>query len=42
MPSEDIHMSHTGKKIDLIVTDLGGTLVRTDEAIMAAVRRAAR
>ncbi len=35
-------MSHTGKKIDLIVTDLGGTLVRTDEAIMAAVRRAAK
>jgi phosphoglycolate phosphatase len=28
--------------IDLIVTDLGGTLVRTDEAIMAAVRRAAK
>ncbi len=27
--------------IDLIVTDLGGTLVKTDEAIMAAVRRAA-
>ena len=30
-----------GRKIDLIVTDLGGTLVKTDEAIMAAVRRAA-
>ncbi len=29
------------RKIDLIVTDLGGTLVKTDEAIMAAVRRAA-
>jgi phosphoglycolate phosphatase len=28
--------------IDLIVTDLGGTLVGTDEAIMAAVRRAAK
>ena len=27
--------------IDLIVTDLGGTLVKTDGAIMAAVRRAA-
>ena len=26
--------------IDLIVTDLGGTLVKTDDAIMAAVRRA--
>jgi phosphoglycolate phosphatase-like HAD superfamily hydrolase len=30
------------RKIDLIVTDLGGTLVKTDDAIMAAVRRAAR
>ena len=29
------------RNIDLIVTDLGGTLVKTDEAIMAAVRRAA-
>jgi len=29
------------RSIDLIVTDLGGTLVKTDEAIMAAVRRAA-
>jgi phosphoglycolate phosphatase len=28
-------------KIDLIVTDLGGTLVKTDDAIIAAVRRAA-
>ena len=27
--------------IDLIVTDLGGTLVKTDEAIMASLRRAA-
>ena len=25
----------------MIITDLGGTLVKTDEAIMAAVRRAA-
>jgi phosphoglycolate phosphatase len=33
--------SNQGGKIDLIVTDLGGTLVKTDEAIMAAVRRAA-
>jgi phosphoglycolate phosphatase-like HAD superfamily hydrolase len=33
--------SDRGRKIDLIVTDLGGTLVKTDEAIMAAVRRAA-
>jgi len=28
------------REIDLIVTDLGGTLVKTDDAIMAAVRRA--
>ncbi len=35
-------MSRAEKKIDLIVTDLGGTLVRTDEAIMAAVRQAAK
>jgi phosphoglycolate phosphatase-like HAD superfamily hydrolase len=33
-------VSHNGS-IDLIVTDLGGTLVKTDGAIMAAVRRAA-
>ncbi len=30
------------RAVDLIVTDLGGTLVKTDEAIMAAVRRAAK
>ena len=30
------------RKIDLIVTDLGGTLVKTDDAIMAAVRLAAQ
>jgi phosphoglycolate phosphatase-like HAD superfamily hydrolase len=29
------------RSVDLIVTDLGGTLVKTDEAIMVAVRRAA-
>lgn len=29
------------RSIDLIVTDVGGTLVKTDEAIMAAVRRGA-
>ncbi len=29
------------RKIDLIVTDLGGTLLKTDDAIMTAVRRAA-
>ncbi len=28
-------------KIDLIVTDLGGTLMKTDDAIIAAVQRAA-
>jgi len=33
--------SDTKPKIDLIVTDLGGTLVKTDDAIIAAVRRAA-
>jgi len=32
---------NSGRNSDLIVTDLGGTLVKTDEAIMAAVRRAA-
>ncbi len=32
---------NNNRSIDLIVTDLGGTLVKTDEAIMAAVRRAA-
>ena len=31
----------SNRNIDLIVTDLGGTLVKTDGAIMAAVRRAA-
>ncbi len=36
----DRHLS--GRKIDLIVTDLGGTLVRTDGAIMTAVKRAAK
>lgn len=35
-------MSKDKRKIDLIVTDLGGTLVKTDDAIMAAVRRAAQ
>lgn len=34
--------SGNSRKIDLIVTDLGGTLVKTDDAIMAAVRRAAQ
>lgn len=35
-------MSDSVRKIDLIVTDLGGTLVKTDEAIMTAARRAAK
>jgi phosphoglycolate phosphatase len=35
-------LSENDKKIDLIVTDLGGTLVKTDDAIMTAVQRAAR
>lgn len=35
-------LSENDKKIDLIVTDLGGTLVKTDDAIMTAVRRAAK
>jgi len=30
------------RKIDLIVTDLGGTMVKTDDAIIAAVRQAAQ
>ena len=34
-------MSDSRREIDLIVTDVGGTLVKTDDAIMAAVRRAA-
>lgn len=35
-------LDNAGREIDLIVTDLGGTLVKTDDAIMAAVERAAR
>jgi len=35
-------LSENDKKIDLIVTDLGGTLVKTDDAIMTAVKRAAK
>jgi phosphoglycolate phosphatase len=34
-------LNNTKRKIDLIVTDLGGTLMKTDDAIIAAVRRAA-
>jgi phosphoglycolate phosphatase-like HAD superfamily hydrolase len=30
------------RKIDLVITDVGGTLVKTDDAIIAAVKRAAR
>lgn len=32
---------NSGRNSDLIVTDLGGTLVKADEAVMAALRRAA-
>ncbi len=35
-------MNNADRKIDLIITDLGGTLVKTDDAIMAAVGWAAR
>ena len=35
-------MNTDSRKTDLVVTDLGGTLVKTDDAIIAAVRRAAR
>ena len=34
-------MSQDSRKIDLIVTDLGGTMVKTDDAIIEAVQRAA-
>ncbi|MBN1362026.1 MAG: HAD family hydrolase [Sedimentisphaerales bacterium] len=34
-------MTENGRNVDLIVTDLGGTMVKTDDAIIAAVRRAA-
>ncbi len=40
IPSER-RLCGVNRKTDLIVTDLGGTLVKTDDAIMAAVRRAA-
>ena len=35
-------MSENRREFDLIVTDLGGTLVKTDGAIMTAVRSAAK
>lgn len=41
-PKTSMHKSSDNRKIDLIVTDLGGTLMKTDDAIMEAVRRAAR
>ncbi len=41
-PKASERMASNSRKIDLIVTDLGGTLVKTDDAIMAAVHRAAR
>jgi len=34
-------LSDDARKIDLIITDLGGTMVKTDDAIIAAVKRAA-
>ncbi len=34
-------MTENDRNADLIVTDLGGTMVKTDDAIIAAVRRAA-
>ncbi|MHC4518550.1 MAG: HAD family hydrolase [Planctomycetota bacterium] len=34
-------MTSCDKKIDLIITDLGGTMVKTDDAIIAAVKQAA-
>ncbi|UCD51031.1 MAG: HAD family hydrolase [Phycisphaerales bacterium] len=34
-------MSQGSRNIDLIVTDLGGTMVKTDDAIIAAVKQAA-
>jgi len=38
----DFELSEDDRKIDLIVSDLGGTLVKTDDAIMTAVKRAAK
>ena len=35
-------MSDNTRNIDLIVTDVGGTMVRTDEAMIEAVKQAAR
>lgn len=35
-------LSENDRKIDLIVTDVGGTLFKTDDAIMTAVKRAAK
>lgn len=40
--SETITLADDSRNIDLIVTDLGGTLVKTDDAILAAVHRAAK
>ncbi len=38
---ENCALTSDCRKIDLVITDVGGTLVKTDEAIIAAVRRAA-
>jgi len=40
--SEMSTLSQNTRKIDLIVTDVGGTMVRTDDAMIEAVKQAAR
>ena len=40
--SENGQVAERMRKIDLIVTDLGGTMVKTDDAIIEAVKQAAR
>ena len=37
----ELQLNNTTTNIDLIVTDLGGTMVKTDDAIIAAVKQAA-
>lgn len=39
--SEVVPLAQRSRNVDLVVTDLGGTMVRTDGAIIAAVRQAA-
>lgn len=38
----ELTLTDDNRNIDLIVTDLGGTMVKTDDAIIAAVKQAAR